>query len=92
MLPWYLNDYYKHDFKMSYEGIGREELEDFHCYAVTYRNEVIHRFVFKGNNWQEKYDIFNNGPSYNKMLYSFKPLKIESFYTPEEIEILLNKL
>jgi hypothetical protein len=43
LIPWYLNDYYKSEFKMNYEGIGREELEDFHSYTVTYRNEVIHR-------------------------------------------------
>jgi len=50
VIPWYLNDYYKFEFKMSYEGIGRDELEVFHCYAVTYRNEVIHRIELFINN------------------------------------------
>jgi cbb3-type cytochrome oxidase subunit 3 len=64
-------------------------------YFAFYRNNRVHAFrkeiidiAFKGDNWGEKHEIYHNGPGYAKMLYSLKPLKLESFYTPEEIEIL----
>ena len=38
----------------------------------------------------EKYDFIYHKHSYGKMLYSFKPLKLEKWFTKEEIE-LLNK-
>ena len=62
---------------------------------VAIRNSQTHKFrhrvidiVFEGENWEEKRLIYHNGPSYNQMMFSFKPLKLESFYTPEQIEIL----
>ena len=65
-------------------------------YFAFYRNNRVHAFrksvidqVFRSqDNWQERHMIYHNGPSYDKMLYSFKPLRLESFYTPAEIEIL----
>ena len=38
----------------------------------------------------EQYDAIYYKHSYNDMLYSFKPLKLEKWFTKEEIE-LLNK-
>ena len=65
------------------------------CIYIMIRNELVCRFrhklidtVFEGNNWNEKREIFHNGPSYGKMLLSLKRLKLESFYTSEQIEIL----
>ena len=55
--------------------------------TFNFRTALIDR-VFIGNNWAKKQKIFDNGPSYSKMMYSLKPLKLESFYTPEEIKIL----
>ena len=65
-------------------------------YFAFYRNNRVHAFrkslidqVFRSEyNWQERHMIYHNGPGYAKMLYSFKPLRLESFYTPAEIEIL----
>jgi hypothetical protein len=64
-------------------------------YFTFYRNNKVHVFrkyiidmAYTGDNWPDKSDIYRNGPSYNKMIFSFKPFKLESFYTPEEIEIL----
>jgi hypothetical protein len=59
------------------------------------RNELVGRFrsklidkIFTGDTWQQKHKIYANGPSYNKMLLSLKRLRLESFYTPEQIEII----
>jgi len=65
--------------------------------VMMYRNERTFRFrtqivdmVFKDNNddWEKRATIYQNGPSYNEMMYSFKPFKLESFYTPDEIKTL----
>ena len=58
------------------------------------RNELVSRLrgklidtVFQGDNWQKKVEIYRS-VSYNRMMLSFKPIKLESFYTQEEVEIL----
>lgn len=60
-----------------------------------YRNEKVYNFrckivdlIFLGQNTLQKRKIYLQGPSYDKMLYSIKPLKLESFYTDDEIKIL----
>ena len=65
------------------------------CIYIMIRNELVCKFrekiidmIYKGDNWKEKRDIYHNGPSYGKMVISFKRLKLESFYTPDQIEIL----
>lgn len=55
--------------------------------VFDFRHKIID-MAFEGPNWEQKRLIYHNGPSYDKMLYSFKPLKLTSFYTPEQIEIL----
>lgn len=41
----------------------------------------------KDDEWMKPYDVFNR-VSYKKMKYSFKPLKLESWYTDEKIKIM----
>jgi hypothetical protein len=60
-----------------------------------FRNSLVHNFrgriidmVFEGDNWETKQKIYDSGPSYEKMLLSIKPLKLESFYTEKQIEVL----
>jgi len=64
------------------------------CVYFLFRNFRVWRFrdklidrVFQGPYWMEKMEIFDRVP-YNQMALSFKPLKLESFFTPEEIEML----
>jgi hypothetical protein len=58
------------------------------------RNELVGRFrgklidmAFRGDNWLEKLEIFYR-VYYYEMMLSCKPIKLESFFTQEEIEIL----
>jgi len=64
-------------------------------YFFFFRNEKVAAFrksiidqAFNGDHWSEKIEIYRDGPGYSEMVFSFKPLKLESFYTPEEIEVL----
>lgn len=63
------------------------------CAYIIIRNERVYRFrlaitdlVF-ANFTNSKYALYKKH-SYSKMLYSIKPLKLERFFTPEEIELL----
>jgi hypothetical protein len=46
--------------------------------------------ILKGLDYKYSYSKFYNKLNYNKILYSFKPLKLETFYTEDEIKELLN--
>lgn len=54
--------------------------------VFSFRNSVI-ELVFKDSDYEEKLKIYDR-VSYDKMVWSFKPLKLESFYTKEQIAIL----
>ena len=54
--------------------------------VFSFRYSVI-ELVFKDSDYEEKLKIYDR-VSYDKMVWSFKPLKLESFYTKEEIAIL----
>lgn len=67
-----------------------------YCVFMLVRNEKVANFrhyitghlVFRNDgNYHVRLKIYNR-VSYHKMLHSFKPLRLESFYTKEEIEIL----
>jgi hypothetical protein len=51
-----------------------------------FRDKLIDR-VFQGPYWMEKREILDR-VSYNEMMLSFKRLKLKSYFTEEEIEIL----
>ena len=62
---------------------------------IWFRNSRVHDFrnsivelAFSGNYVKEKLAVYDNGPSYNQMVLSFKPLKLESFYTQQQIYLL----
>lgn len=67
-----------------------------YCFFLFYRNIKVLKFrlaltdlVFNDFDYMKKLDI-QNRVSYEQMLFSFKPLKLESYYSTEEIKILTN--
>lgn len=65
------------------------------CFYKLWRNErvyalvtKIHYLVFEtGGDWERKLRV-QKRVTYDEMMSSFKPVKMESFYTAEEIAIL----
>ena len=61
------------------------------------RNKRVHDFrnnildtIFTQDNYVAKLTVYQNGPSYQQMMLSFKPVRLDSFYTPEQIKILFS--
>jgi hypothetical protein len=56
--------------------------------VAKFRSKLIDR-VFSGPNWEKKVEVYRS-VSYHRMVLSFKPLKLESFYTEMQVWILNN--
>ena len=55
----------------------------------TYKDDnEFHEDEINYNYIKEKVEILLNKNSYNKYLYSFKPLKLEKWFTEEELEFM----
>ena len=67
-----------------------DKVYKFRCQIIDLVCKAQIKSVHNGEYDIEKYDFIYHKHSYGKMLYSFKPLKLEKWFTKEEIE-LLNK-
>lgn len=59
--------------------------------VYSFRKEIIdltHSGIILDEELFYKRMYLSDKHSYNKMLYSFKPLKLEYWYTPEEIKLM----
>lgn len=63
---------------------------EFRCYILDRCTKAQIASIYNGVNELGEYDAIYRKYSYNDMLYSFKPLKLEKWFTKEEID-LLNK-
>lgn len=66
------------------------EVHSFRSYIIDRLHEAKIRAINKGIFYLDEYDDIYDKYSYNDMLYSFKPLKLEYWFTQEEID-LMNK-
>jgi len=56
--------------------------------VFKFRRHIADRYIFNHTNgWEGRREIHLR-VSYAKMLYSFKPLKLESFFSAEEIKMI----
>lgn len=61
---------------------------------LLFRSDRVHEFktelsstrIRRGNNYQEFEEIMKTRNTMSRMLFSFKPLKADKWFTPEEIE------
>lgn len=58
--------------------------------VYAFRNKILYSIGLCDKYYKEKHELWAKY-TYNDMLNSKKPLTLESWYTPEEIEILNNK-
>lgn len=66
---------------------------DFRNRIIDVCNEYNTRHILEYDPGNEKTDaliMYQNLPTYQEMVFSFKPLKIENYLTEEQIQILLN--
>lgn len=64
------------------------EVHKFRFYLIDLCSNYAVKKIANSEDWN--YDKFLNKYSHKKMLYSFKPLKLENWFTKEEIDELLN--
>lgn len=61
------------------------------CLAISKLRQDIMDMCLEAPNYQTALNVYRS-VSYDKMLYSFKPIKMESFYTQRQIEIITSGL
>lgn len=75
-----------------------------YTFYLGYRNEKVYKFrtmisdkyigpkamqeIDNGKDWQWTHEIYDKLPSYDKMMFSFKPLKVENWISKEDLEKL----
>lgn len=65
-------------------GIRNNKVGSFRSYLLNLCGKAANKY---GDDWRKPYRIYGKH-SYYRMLYSFKPLKLEKWFTDDEIKIL----
>lgn len=71
----------------NYFGFRNEKVSDFRNKVLDYEFELLKKILSNYGELRD-FEFYNKLPSYEKMLYSFKKLKLETYFTLEEIKTL----
>jgi uncharacterized protein (DUF1919 family) len=74
-------------FNHYFHGVRNHKTYDLRIHVLKLESKIILKKIHNGFNF-DGYDYYDKLPSYNKMVYSFKPLKLETYFTDEEIKEL----